>query len=278
VEGHLDYLQPRNQPLLLHTHRNGPFRPTTAFQMPSVGAAASPWMWTKVRSERGTLIRLCGDGVVSKRIENAQLYDQIRESQWKTIIDYAVEMQEFLREIQRQDHSSPAEPKISCKQNSQSRIPQNPRKTRKKKKKQILPPFPPQTLEPANTDQTQHFPTNGPTAKTRRDAPDFIRITTLVPEVQTQHPPNSEPIIRSILTKITPQSRRSPIPSPHTQPVQTDQAQHIPIIETLKPRRDAFDLTRDASAHVKTDQTRHTSETPISRRDAFDLTRDASAL
>jgi hypothetical protein len=76
-----------------------------------------------------------------------------------------------------------------------------------------------------------------------------------VSEVQTQHPPNSEPIIRSVSTKITPQSRRSPIPSPLTQPVQTEQARHIPIIETLKPRREASDLIRDASAPVKTDQT-----------------------
>jgi hypothetical protein len=58
------------QPLLLHTHRNGPFRPTTAIQMSSVGAAASPWMWTKARSERGALIRLCGDGVVSNEARN----------------------------------------------------------------------------------------------------------------------------------------------------------------------------------------------------------------
>ena len=62
----------------------------------------------------------------------------------------------------------------------------------------------PQTLEPEKTDQTQHFPTNEPTAKTQRAAPDFIRTTELVPEVQTQHPPNSEPIIRSVLTQITP--------------------------------------------------------------------------
>jgi hypothetical protein len=119
-----------------------------------------------------------------------------------------------LLEIQRQDHSFPAEPNISCKLNSQSRISKSPRKIRKKKKRQILPPCPPQTLEPKKTGQTQHFPTNGPTAKTRRDAPAFIRTTELVPEVQTQHPPNSEPIIRSALTKITPQSRRSPTPSP----------------------------------------------------------------
>jgi hypothetical protein len=52
-----------NQPLLL-TETNGPFRPTTAFQMPSVGVPASPWMWAKAKSERGALIRLCGDGVV----------------------------------------------------------------------------------------------------------------------------------------------------------------------------------------------------------------------
>jgi hypothetical protein len=60
-----------NQPLLLlHTETNGPFRPTTAFQMPSVGVPASPWMWAKARSERGALIRLCGDGVVSNVARN----------------------------------------------------------------------------------------------------------------------------------------------------------------------------------------------------------------
>jgi hypothetical protein len=51
-------------------HRNGPFRPTTAFQMASVGVPASPWMWAKARSERGALIRLCGDGVVSNVARN----------------------------------------------------------------------------------------------------------------------------------------------------------------------------------------------------------------
>jgi hypothetical protein len=80
---------------------------------------------------------------VSKRIENQkksiELHNQVRESQLKTILDYAVEVKEFLLEIQRQD-SVPAEPSISCKLDSQSRITQNPRKIRKKKKKQILPP------------------------------------------------------------------------------------------------------------------------------------------
>jgi hypothetical protein len=62
-------------PLLLHTHRrNGPFRPTTAFQMPSVGVPASSWMWAKARSERGALIRLCGDGVVSNEARNGVIY------------------------------------------------------------------------------------------------------------------------------------------------------------------------------------------------------------
>jgi hypothetical protein len=101
-----------------------------------------------------------------------------------------------------------------------------------------------------------------------------------VPEVQTQHPPNSEPIIRSDLTQITPQSRRSPIPSPHTQPEHTDQARHIPIIETPKPRRDASDLIRDATVPVKTDQTWYhptSNPTPKTRRDASDLIRNATA-
>jgi hypothetical protein len=128
--------------------------------------------------------------------------------------------------------------------------------------------------------ETKHFPTNEPTAKTRRDAPDFIRTTTLVPEVQTQHPPNSEPIIRSGLTQITPQSRRSPIPSPHTQPEHTDKARHIPIVETPKPRRDASDLIRDATVPVKTDQTWYhptSNPTPKTRRDASDLIRNSTA-
>jgi hypothetical protein len=67
------------------------------------------------------------------------------------LLMYAVEVKEFLLGIQRQDHSSPAEPNISCKLDYQSRIPQNPSKI--KKKKQILPPCPPQTLEPEKTDQ-----------------------------------------------------------------------------------------------------------------------------
>jgi hypothetical protein len=37
---------------------------------------------------------------VSKRINNAQLYNQISESQWKTILDIAVEVQAFLLNIQ----------------------------------------------------------------------------------------------------------------------------------------------------------------------------------
>jgi hypothetical protein len=77
----------------------------------------------------------------------------------ETILDYTAKMQEFLLEIQMQDHSFPAEPNISCKLDPQSRITQSPRKITKKKKKHILPPCPPQTLEPKKTDQTQHFPT-----------------------------------------------------------------------------------------------------------------------
>jgi hypothetical protein len=78
--------------------------------------------------------------------------------QWETILAYAVEVKEFLLEIQRQDHSSPAEPNIFYKLDFQSRIPQNPSKI--KKKKQILPPCPPQTLEPEKTDQ--RFSTSPP--------------------------------------------------------------------------------------------------------------------
>ena len=47
------------------SYRNGPFRPTTAQQMASVGVPASPWMWAKARSKLAALIRPCGDGVVS---------------------------------------------------------------------------------------------------------------------------------------------------------------------------------------------------------------------
>jgi hypothetical protein len=46
-------------------HRTGLFRPTNAFQMPSVGVPASPGVWAKARSKLGALIRLCGDGAVS---------------------------------------------------------------------------------------------------------------------------------------------------------------------------------------------------------------------
>jgi hypothetical protein len=77
-----------------------------------------------------------------------------------------------------------------------------------------------------------------------------------------------------------PQSRRFPTPSLPPQPVQTDQARHIHIIETLKPRRDASDLIRVASAPVKTDQNWHpptSNPTPKTRRDASDLIRVASA-
>jgi hypothetical protein len=46
-------------------HRTGLFRPTNALPTPPVGVPASPWVWAKARSERGALIRLCGDGAVS---------------------------------------------------------------------------------------------------------------------------------------------------------------------------------------------------------------------
>ena len=49
-----------------HINRTGPLRPTTALQMARAGVPASPWMWAKARSKLGALIRLCGDGVVSK--------------------------------------------------------------------------------------------------------------------------------------------------------------------------------------------------------------------
>jgi hypothetical protein len=44
-------------------HKTGPCRPATALPIPSVGDSASPWMRTKARSKRSTVIRLCGDGV-----------------------------------------------------------------------------------------------------------------------------------------------------------------------------------------------------------------------
>ena len=46
-------------------HRTGLFRPTTALPTPPVVVPASPWMWAKIRSKLGALIRLCGDGAVS---------------------------------------------------------------------------------------------------------------------------------------------------------------------------------------------------------------------
>jgi hypothetical protein len=55
-------INPPLQPIICG---NGPFRPTTALQMPKVGVPASPWMWAKARSKLGALIRPCGDGVVS---------------------------------------------------------------------------------------------------------------------------------------------------------------------------------------------------------------------
>jgi hypothetical protein len=68
----------RNGVMILHgntqptpsAHRNGLFRPTTALEMPPVGVPASPWLWAKARSERGALIGLCGDGVVSNDARN----------------------------------------------------------------------------------------------------------------------------------------------------------------------------------------------------------------
>jgi hypothetical protein len=50
---------------LLHTHRTGLFRPTTALLTPPVGVPASHWMCAKARSKLGALIRLCGDGAMS---------------------------------------------------------------------------------------------------------------------------------------------------------------------------------------------------------------------
>jgi hypothetical protein len=63
-------------------HRNGPFRPITAFQMPSVGVPASPWMWAKARSEQGALIRLCGDGVVSNEARNGVILSRPQCETW----------------------------------------------------------------------------------------------------------------------------------------------------------------------------------------------------
>jgi hypothetical protein len=60
-----------NQPiLLLHTETDRSDHSLSVFQMPFVGVPASPWMWVKARSERGALIRLCGDGVVSNEARN----------------------------------------------------------------------------------------------------------------------------------------------------------------------------------------------------------------
>jgi hypothetical protein len=65
---------------------------------------------------------------VSKRIKTLNCtIKTMKVSQWETILDYAVEVQEFLLETQRKDHSPPAESNITFKQDSWSRIPQNPR-------------------------------------------------------------------------------------------------------------------------------------------------------
>ena len=54
-----------NNPPLLHIYRTGPFRPTTALQIPKAGVPASPWMWAQATTNLGAVIRLYGDGVVS---------------------------------------------------------------------------------------------------------------------------------------------------------------------------------------------------------------------
>ena len=55
-------------------HRTGPFRPTTALQLPKAGVPASPWMWAKARTKLGAVIRLCGDGVVSNEARMGSIY------------------------------------------------------------------------------------------------------------------------------------------------------------------------------------------------------------
>jgi hypothetical protein len=67
-------------------NRNGPFRPTIALQMARVGVPASPWMWAKATSERGAMIRLCGDGVVSNSItlQDQQLAIVINRTNFST--------------------------------------------------------------------------------------------------------------------------------------------------------------------------------------------------
>ena len=65
-----------NAPLTPHAHRTGPFRPTTALQMPPVGVPASPWVWTKARIKLGALIRLCGDGAVSNEAKMGSFYSE----------------------------------------------------------------------------------------------------------------------------------------------------------------------------------------------------------
>jgi hypothetical protein len=59
---------------LLHTHRTGLFRPTTALLTPPVGVPASPWTWAKARSKLGALIRLCGDGAVSNEAKMGSFF------------------------------------------------------------------------------------------------------------------------------------------------------------------------------------------------------------
>ena len=62
-------------PPLLHTHnRTGPFRPTTALQIPKAGVPASPWMWAKATTNLGAVIRLCGDGMVSNEARMGSIY------------------------------------------------------------------------------------------------------------------------------------------------------------------------------------------------------------
>jgi hypothetical protein len=69
--GHFSHAEKSTPP----AHRTGLFRPTTALPTPPpVGVPASPWMWAKVRSKLGALIRLCGDGAVSNEAKMGSLY------------------------------------------------------------------------------------------------------------------------------------------------------------------------------------------------------------
>jgi hypothetical protein len=158
--------------------------------------------------------------------------DSLREQQFQTILELGVELQAILQEIKKLHNAYPlpegdlATPVKSVANTpdcildtprkhdgpalQNTRIPQNPHKIRKKKKTPILPPCPPQMLEPKKTDQTQRLQNVYSLPEGDLAVKSAVNPMTGRKKIKAKYYPKTSP------PQLDSQSRNAPSPAPPT--------------------------------------------------------------